>query len=81
MFDKQNWHFKDLNQYSVSHKIRFKQSTNSKQVYRKLKYREKVSEEFQRVNNIFRGWSSSSKEMVERVRNGRKVNIDNKMKK
>ena len=33
------------------------------------------------VNSIFRGWSRSSKQMVEHVGNGRKVEIDNEMKK
>ena len=33
------------------------------------------------VHDIFRGWSRSSKEMVEHVGNGLKVKIDNEMKK
>ena len=42
----QIWHFKALNQYSIAHKIQFRLLKDFKTNYSKLKYKEKLSEEF-----------------------------------
>ena len=46
-FVNQIWHFKALNQYSMAQKIWFGLLTDFKTSLRKLKYRDKVFEEFQ----------------------------------
>ena len=47
VFVNEIWHFKALNEYSVTHKIRFWFLRDFKEIYRKLKYKEKSLGEFQ----------------------------------
>ena len=46
------WHPKDLNQYSISQKIRCRVWQTSKQIHRKLQYKDKVFEEFQGLSRF-----------------------------
>ena len=46
------WHPKDLNQYSISQKIRCRVWQTSKQIYRKLQCKDKVFEEFQGLSRF-----------------------------
>ena len=47
VFFNEIWHFKALNEYSVTHIIRFRFLRDFKQIYRKLKYKKKSLGEFQ----------------------------------
>ena len=55
VFVNKIWHLKALNQYSVAQKIRYRLSSyrqTSKQIYRKLKYSEKVFGQFQGLSSF-----------------------------